>query len=181
MSARLYDGVKVEMSLGDLSMIHNAANCWEIADEKREALEKRNAELLKECEIQAREINQLRSRIMEAEKELAAWNTAQNADKPEAKARAYLEEHNTPFESSDADKACEVIRALLAAKPEVEKPREVSPLLRQRIENAKDVLDHIDPVVADCNGSFGEVAGDRFYAVYKTLQELYDVTRAEVQ
>jgi hypothetical protein len=180
MSARLYDGVKVEMSLGDLSMIHNAANCWKIADEKREALEKRNAGLLKECETQAREINQLRSRIMEAEKELAAWNTAQNADKPEAKARAYLDEHNTPFENNDVNKACDVIRALLAAKPEAEKPREVSPLLRQRIENAKDVLCQIAPVVADCDGSFGEVAGDRFNAVYKTLQELYDVTRAEV-
>lgn len=180
MSARLYDSVKVEMSLGDLSMIHNAANCWEIADEKREALKKRNADLMIECERQAKEINQLRSRIMEAEKELVAWNKAQNADKPEAEARAYLDEHNTPFESSDAEKACDVIRALLATKPEVEKPREVSPLLRQRIENAKDVLDHITPVVADCEGSLGEVAGDRFNAVYKTLQELYDVTSAEV-
>ena len=116
MSARLYDGVKVEMSLGDLSMIHNAANCWEIADEKREALEKRNAELLKECEIQALEINQLRSRIMEAENELATWKQAANADKPEADALAYLEEHNTPFEGNDVDKACEVIRALLKKK-----------------------------------------------------------------
>lgn len=116
MSARLYDGVKVEMSLGDLSMIHNAANCWEIADEKREALEKRNAGLLKECEAQAREINQLRSRIMEAEKELATWKQAANADKPEADALAYLEEHNTPFEGIDVDKACEVIRALLKKK-----------------------------------------------------------------
>ena len=127
MSARLYDGVKVEMSLGDLSMIHNAANCWEIADEKREALEKRNADLMVENERQAKEINGLR---------------------------------------------CE-----LSTRPTT---REVSPLLRQRIENAKDVLDHIVPVVADCDGSFGEVAGDRFNAVYKTLQELYDVTRAEV-
>lgn len=116
MSARLYDGVKVEMSLGDLLMIHNAANCWEIADEKREELEKKNAKLLKECEIQALEINQLRSRIMEAEKELATWKQAANADKPEADALAYLEEHDTPFEGNDVDKACEVIRALLKKK-----------------------------------------------------------------
>ena len=110
------------MSLGDLSMIHNAANCWEIADKKREALEKRNAELLKECETQARKISQLRSRIMEAEKELAAWNTAQNADEPEAEARAYLDEHNTPFESNDVDKACKVIRALLSRTQKPAKP-----------------------------------------------------------
>ena len=63
MSARPYDGVKVEMSLGDLSMIHNAANCWEIADEKREALEKRNADLMIECERQAKEINGLRCEL----------------------------------------------------------------------------------------------------------------------
>ena len=63
MSARLYDDVKVEMSLGDLSMIHNAANCWEIANEKREALEKRNADLMIECERQAKEINGLRCEL----------------------------------------------------------------------------------------------------------------------
>lgn len=111
-----HDDVKVSLSLGDLSAIHCAANCLEFVDEKRKALEKRNAELLKECETQAREINQLRSRIMEAERELAAWNTAQNADKPEADALAYLEEHNTPFEFEDVDRACVVIRALLKKK-----------------------------------------------------------------
>lgn len=116
MSARLYDGVKVEMSLGDLSMIHNAANCWEIADEKREALEKRNAELLAECENQSKENYMLKCRIKGAENELAAWKSAANTDKPEADALAYLEEHNTPFESKDIDRACEVIRALLKEK-----------------------------------------------------------------
>ena len=69
------------------------------------------------------------------------------------------------------------LRCELSTRPTT---REVSPLLRQRIENAKDVLRQIVPVVADCDGSFGEVEGDRFNAVYKTLQELYDVTRAEV-
>lgn len=123
----MYDDVKVSLSLGDLSAIHCAANCLEFADEKREALEKRNADLQIECERQAKEINGLR---------------------------------------------CE-----LSTRPTT---REVSPLLRQRIENAKDVLRQIVPVVADCDGSFGEVAGDRFNAVYNTLQELYDVTRAEV-
>lgn len=118
----MYDDVKVSLSLVDLSAIHCAANCLEFAAEKREALEKRNAELLKECETQAREINQLRSRIMEAEKELAVWNTAQNADKPEEAAYAYLHEHNTPFEDKSVDKACEVIRALLSRTQKPAKP-----------------------------------------------------------
>lgn len=114
MSARPYDGVKVEMSLGDLSMIHNAANCFESADEECEALEKRNTELRAECETQAKEIGQLRFRIIAAEKELAAWKQAANADKPEADALAYLEEHNTPFENEYVDNACYIIRELLA-------------------------------------------------------------------
>lgn len=71
------------------------------------------------------------------------------------------------------------LRCELSTRPQ--QPREVSPLLRQRIENAKDVLRQITPVVADCDGSFGEVEGDRFNTVYNTLQELYDVTRAEVK
>lgn len=71
------------------------------------------------------------------------------------------------------------LRCELSTRPQ--QPREVSPLLRQRIENAKDVLRQITPVVADCDGSFGEVEGDRFNSVYNTLQELYDVLRVEVQ
>lgn len=118
----MYDDVKVSLSLGDLSAIHCAANSLKFAAEKREALEKRNTELLKECETQALEINQLRSRIMEAEKELAAWNTAQNADKPEEAAYAYLHEHKTPFGDNSVDKACEVIRALLSMTQKPAKP-----------------------------------------------------------
>lgn len=122
MSTSVYDEVKVELSLGDLAMIHNAANCWKIADEKREALEKKNAELVKECVTQAMEIGQLRVRIMEAERELVEWKQAENADKPEEAAYAYLEEHNTPFEGNDVDKACVVIRALLSRTQKPAKP-----------------------------------------------------------
>lgn len=71
------------------------------------------------------------------------------------------------------------LRCELSTRPQP--PREVSPLLRQRIENAKDVLHNIFPVVADNDGTYCEVAGDRFNTVYKTLQELYDVTMAEVK
>ena len=63
MSERLYDGAKVEMSLDDLSMIYNAYSRLKIADEKREALEKRNADLEIECERQAKEINGLRCEL----------------------------------------------------------------------------------------------------------------------
>lgn len=59
----MYDDVKVSLSLGDLSAIHCAANCLEFADEKRKALEKRNADLEIECERQANEINNLRCEL----------------------------------------------------------------------------------------------------------------------
>ena len=59
----IYDEVIVDLSLGDLSTIHGAAKCWEIADKKREALEKRNADLMVECERQAKEISGLRCEL----------------------------------------------------------------------------------------------------------------------
>lgn len=116
MSATIYDEVKVTISLGDLLMIHSAANCFQIADEKREALEKKIAELLKECERQAKDIEQLRFRISDAKDKLDAWEKAEKVEKPIADALAYLDEHNTPFEEADVDTACAVIRALLAKK-----------------------------------------------------------------
>lgn len=112
----MYDDVKVSLSLGDLSAIHCAANCFKPADEKREALEKKNAELLKECERQAKDITELRLSISDAKDELDAWKKAENVEKPIADALAYLDEHNTPFEQKDIDTACAVIRALLAKK-----------------------------------------------------------------
>lgn len=116
MSATIYDEVKVTISLGDLSMIHSAADCFLITDEKREALEKKNAELLKECERQAKDIEQLRFSISDAKDKLDAWEKAEKVEKPIADALAYLDEHNTPFEEADVDTACAVIRALLAKK-----------------------------------------------------------------
>ena len=122
MSARFYDGVKVEMSLGDLSMIHNAANCLEIADEKREALEKRNADLMVECERQAKEINGLR---------------------------------------------CE-----LSTRPTT---RELQPVTKTAINNAKDVLRALyQPITSEENLPNETVPGDRFHAIYKTLRVLVD-------
>lgn len=116
MNATIYDEVKVTISLGDLFMINSAANCFQIADEKREALEKKNAELLKECERQAEDITDLRLSISDAIGKLDAWKKAENVEKPIADALAYLDEHNTPFENYDVDTACDVIRALLAKK-----------------------------------------------------------------
>ena len=59
----MYDDMKVSLSLGDLSAIHCAANCREFTDKKREALEKRNANLMVECERQVKEINNLRCEL----------------------------------------------------------------------------------------------------------------------
>lgn len=116
MNATIYDEVKVTISLGDLLMIHSAANCFLIADEKREELEKKNAEFLKEYERQADVIAQLRFSISDAQDKLDAWKKAENVEKPIADALAYLDEHNTPFEEDDVNTACAVIRALLAKK-----------------------------------------------------------------
>ncbi len=91
--------------------------------------------------------------------------------------RVEKENANLEIECERQTKEINNLRYGLSTRPTT---REFPPLLLQRIENAKDVLSHITPVPADSSGSFGEVEGDRFNAVYKTLQELYDVTRAEV-
>lgn len=108
----------------------------------------------------------------------------ENAETNSATAKIVEEWKARLKEYTDAN--AELQRTIDTLKQEIErlknrKPREVSPLLRQRIENAKDVLRQIYPSVADRDGYFGEVGGDRFNTVYKTLQELYDATRAEVQ
>lgn len=173
--------MNVTVELDELVALHSTAKLSDYRQTELERTKKENADLLIEGERQAKEISQQRERLIKTEQDLKKWTEAAQTEKPYADANAFLDEHNTPFESKDVDAACEVIRALLAAKPEAAKPREVSPLLRQRIENAKDVLRQITPVMADTDGNYCEVAGDRFNTVYKTLQELYDVTRAEVQ
>lgn len=120
MSTSVYDEVKVEVSLGDLATIHSAAKCWDIAYNKREAAEKKIAELLKECETQAREINNLR---------------------------------------------CE-----LSTRPTA---RELQPVTKTAINNAKDVLRALyQPIKSEEDLPNETVSGDRFHAIYKTLRVL---------
>ena len=116
MNTTIYDEVKVTISIGDLLMIHSAANSFQIDGEKSEALEKKIDELLKECKRQANDVDKLRLSISDAKDKLDAWEKAEKVEKPIADALAYLDEHNTPFELGDVDKACDVIRALLAKK-----------------------------------------------------------------
>lgn len=176
MNPTMYDRMKVKMSLGDVNALLVAANVSEIRDTKIEKAEKKNAELVKECETQAKEIGQLRVRIMEAERGLTAWKQAERNTTAEQDAAKFLAEHSTSFEGEAIDTACDLIRALLK-KCEEQKP---SPLLKQRIENAADVLRQIESVPAYGDGTYPDVAGDRFNAVHKTLRELYDVAKAEV-
>lgn len=77
----IYDDMKVEIALGDLVKIHAAADCLKMANLRLEAAEKEidetnssaaniaeeledaNERLKKECEAQAREINNLRCEL----------------------------------------------------------------------------------------------------------------------
>ena len=119
----IYDEIKATVSVGDLAVLNIAAKCFECSDNKREKAEKRNAELIRICEEQAAEIQQLRTRLSEVREQ---------------------------------------------------KPRELSPLLKQRVANAADVLRCMTPVVMSGNGEAPAVEGDRFNSVLKTLHELYN-------
>ena len=174
-----YESIRVQIRLGDLSNVFTAANLYDYVNDEKTKADLEFREGIKDLEAElgkkANEISRLTEELDRVKNENAETNSATAKIVEEWKAR--LKEYT--------DANAELQRTIDTLKQEIErtknrKPREVSPLLRQRIENAKDVLDHIIPVVADCDGSFGEVAGDRFNAVYKTLQELYDVTMAEV-
>lgn len=115
----IYDETKVEILLGDHWCILNAANCRKLVAEECEALKKKHAELLKECETQAREINNLR---------------------------------------------CE-----LSTRP----PRELQPITKTAIKNAKEVLNACyRPITSEIDAANETVPGDRFQSVYKALRDL---------
>lgn len=132
--------IQVQIGLEDLYSLKASANCVDIYRNERdglkkeleaekaksEAAEKNLAELQKERDDLKAEADSYRRRLAEADRELKKWHDAEEADKPKADALAYLEEHDTPFESEDAEDASKVIRQLLAMKPAADKPTDTS-------------------------------------------------------
>jgi len=117
--------LKVSLSFNDLCELHCAANNWEFSEKMCKELEKRNAELLKECETQVKEINDLR---------------------------------------------CE-----LSTRPTT---RELQPVTKTAINNAKDVLRALyQPITSEENLPNETTPGDRFHTVYNALRDL--VSRLE--
>ena len=129
-------GVNVQIALDDLSAIYSRAECADIYVNERdgfkkeletakaelEAAEKKISELQEERDDQNAEADSLLRRLAEANRELKKWRDAEEADKPKADALAYLENHDTPFETQDVVNACNVIRQLLASKPKAPAP-----------------------------------------------------------
>ena len=175
----MYDEIKATVAIGDLAMLNTAANCFEHSDGKREAAEKREAELRRICEEQAAEIQQLRTNGFNLEAELKKIKVAADTNAGK-RAGKFLRAHDTPFEGIEIDEACEIIRGLLATKETEAKPRELSPLFKQRVANAADVLRCMKPVVMSGNGELPAIEGDRYNTVLKTLADLHDTIVAEM-
>jgi len=175
----MYDEIKATVAIGDLAMLNTAANCFEHSDGKREAAEKREAELRRICEEQAAEIQQLRTNGFNLEAELKKIKVAADTNAGK-RAGEFLRAHDTPFEGKEIDEACEIIRGLLATKETEAKPRELSPLFKQRVANAAYVLRCLMPLVLNDNGETVTVDGDRYNAVHKALADLHDVIKAEL-
>lgn len=175
----MYDEIKATVAIGDLAMLNSAANCFELSDGKREAAEKRGAELRRICEEQAAEIQQLRTNGFNLEAELKKIKVAADTNAGK-RAGEFLRAHDTPFEGKEIDEACEIIRGLLAPKGPEAKPRELSPYFKQRVKNAAEVLHSLAPVVANQNDEYPDVGSDRYNTMRKTLDELYSVIMDEV-
>ena len=112
-----FNDMKVLISLGDLSEVHCAANCLAFTEENREALEKRNAELMAECEKLAKENSDLRcelsTRPTTRELQPATKTAINNAnDKLRACYQIISSEENLPNETVPANNFHAVYNAL---------------------------------------------------------------------
>ena len=127
----------VSIQLDDLCGMKQAADLYEYMKGKAEAAESKNIEAVKDLEAKLAQaqktMENLNATIAEDAERLKAWERAANAKTPVADAHDFLTEHDTPFESYETDKACSIIRELLASKETEAKPRELSPLFKQRV------------------------------------------------
>jgi len=78
---------------------------------------------------------------------------------------------------AELQKAQALLDKANAVKP---KPRELSPLFRQKVENASHVLSHMTPLVCSGNGEYPAADGARYNTVLKALRELHQVVLVEV-
>ena len=174
----------VSIQLDDLCGMKQAADLYEYMKDKAEAAEGKNIEAVKDLEAKLAQaqktMENLNATIADGAERLKAWEQAANAKTPVAAAHDFLTEHDTPFESDETDKACSIIRALLVSKETEAKPRELSPLFKQRVANAADVLRCMKGVVMSGNGELPAIEGDRYNTVLKTLADLHDVIMAEL-
>ena len=179
--ADLYDYHKSEIQKRDKEIAENNHATAKIVEEleaKMKEVTDENTALHHTLEEKEKANGEMLQMLNAANSELVKFRKSAETEKPITNARAYLDEHDTPFESDDAEKACEVIRALLAAKPEAEKPRELQPVTVTAISNAKDVLRALfRPFSSEEDAANETVPADRFQTVYKTLRDL--VSRLE--
>ena len=171
---------EVKVELDALASMKSAADCLSIVRDERDRMEKELAKSKADNMSLQQTCKKLNDTVAEQGERLKAWEQAENAAKPIDDAHNYLNLHNTPFEDNDVDEACAVIRGLLATKETEAKPREVSPLFKQRLENTAQVLDQLTPVPMPDDGEMPTVNADRYNALRKTLYELHHVVLREV-
>jgi molecular chaperone GrpE (heat shock protein) len=100
----------------------------------------------------------------------------ENAETNSATAKIVEEWKARLKEYTDAN--AELQRTIDTLKQEVERlnnrnPRELQPVTKTAINNAKEVLDaHYRPIVSEEKLADETVPGDRFHAVYNTLRDL---------
>ena len=176
--------VSVSIQLDDLYDMKQAADLYEYLMDKAEATEGKNIKAVKDLEAKLAQaqktMENLNATIAEDAERLKAWEQAANAKTPVAAAHDFLTEHDTPFASDETDKACSIIRALLASKETEAKPRKLSPLFKQIVENAAIVLDKFQLVVLPNDGEMPTVDANRFNATRSALEDLHHMVLKEV-
>lgn len=81
---------------------------------------------------------------------------------------------------TELDKQNKAVEELLKSERAERKPRELSPLFKQRLANTAEVLDTLQPVPLPDDGEMPTVNADRFNSIRKALHELHHVVLKEV-
>ena len=118
-----FDKIKVTLTLGDLTTLHSEANVSEYRADRLDHYEKQIAELgnandglRRKTDGQENEIRELRDALNTANAQIERWKEAEQTTAAAKEAADFAKLHDTPFEDSDVEEACRLIRALLAER-----------------------------------------------------------------
>lgn len=168
----------VKISLKDLAELKHAADLLEFANDQCKASTAETDRCRSERDDFMRRLTDSEKRAAVLDDRIKKWEHAEHVEKAMEDAQDFLDQHDTPFNDADLDRACNIIRALmlkieerdLSTRPTT---RELHPLTKTAISHANDVLRALHrPISSEENLQNETVAAVHFHTVYDALKNL---------